>query len=159
MRKPDVKIAFDGVPVSQQPINVTVRLDNPMPIALRKGQFHIEGPGLVNALILKVSEIPAGGTGVATFKYTPPWAGRCSLVAKFYAKELSDVDGFLAYEVRPRPEDVIIDNDMIGRPGYGDRREVMLEANRLQPRMAANEVRINGNNASPRYISRSNIEI
>lgn len=160
LRKPDIKIVFDATPTSQQEVGVTVRLTNPLPITLHKGIFQIEGPGLNKPVVLKVKEIAAGETGAATFRYTPPWAGRGSLVAKFYAKELNDVDGFLAYEVRPRPEDVIMSNEV--RPSDGWRREVLLESNRgaENPIVADNETRFNGNNnTSRRYIARTDIAL
>lgn len=49
-----------------------------------------------------------GGTAASTFKYIPPYAGRGTLLAKFSSKELDDVDGFMHYEIQPRPEDVIM---------------------------------------------------
>lgn len=57
--------------------------------------------------LLKIAEIPVGGTAASTFKYVPPYAGRGTLLAKFSSKELDDVDGFMHYEIQPRPEDVI----------------------------------------------------
>lgn len=47
------------------------------------------------------------GTASATFKYIPPYAGRGTFVAKFFSKELDDVDGYLAFETLPREEDII----------------------------------------------------
>lgn len=161
VRKPDIKIVMDGAPTAKQELSVVLRLTNPLPIALHKGLFYVEGTGLADQLVLKVPEIASGETGAVTFKYTPPWAGRGSLVAKFVSKELNDVDGHLAFEVKARPEDVILDNDVIGRPGYGDRREVLLDPYRPNEPRSVNEIRTNGNtnNASPRYIVRRNIEI
>lgn len=48
------------------------------------------------------------GVGTAIFRYIPKYSGRGTFLAKFYSKELDDVDGFLAFEVDPRPEDRII---------------------------------------------------
>ncbi|XP_055376367.1 annulin isoform X2 [Condylostylus longicornis] len=107
VRKPDIKITFQGKIISQEPVDVIVRLTNPLPIPIRKGLFHVEGPGIEKALLFKIAEIPVGGTGAATFKFTPPYAGRGTLVAKFDSKDLDDVDGFLAFEVEPRPGDVL----------------------------------------------------
>lgn len=107
VRKPDIKITLQGKPQSQQELDVIVRLTNPLPIPLHKGLFQVEGPGIDNQIVLKIAEVPVGGTTSATFKYTPPYAGRAALAAKFYCKELNDVDGYLAYEVAPRPEDVL----------------------------------------------------
>lgn len=54
VRKPDIKITIDeDEVVSQQAVQVTVRLMNPLPIALHKGVFHIDG--VDGPFILKVS--------------------------------------------------------------------------------------------------------
>ncbi|XP_005181682.2 annulin isoform X2 [Musca domestica] len=111
VRKPDIKFSFQGDIVSRQPVDVIVRLTNPLPIPVRKGIFHIEGPGIDKPLRFKIAEIPVGGTAASTFKYTPPYAGRGTLLAKFSSKELDDVDGFMHYEIKPRPEDVIMNNN------------------------------------------------
>ncbi|XP_012159747.1 annulin isoform X1 [Ceratitis capitata] len=107
VRKPDIKFTFQGKIVSQQPVDVIVRLSNPLPIPLKKGMFYIEGPGIEKALRFKIVEIPVGGTAASTFKYIPPYAGRGTLLAKFNCKELDDVDGYMHYEIEPRPEDII----------------------------------------------------
>lgn len=124
VRKPDIKITFQGQPRSKEEIDVIVRLTNPLPIPLRKGLFQLEGPGLESQVLLKIAEVPVGGTTSATFKYTPPYAGRAALAAKFSSKDLDDVDGFLAYEVEPRPEDIIMEtrNDI---NKYIERRDVI----------------------------------
>lgn len=54
VRKPDIKFTFQGDIVSQQPVDVIVRLTNPLPIPVRKGIFYIEGPGIEKALRFKV---------------------------------------------------------------------------------------------------------
>lgn len=51
-----------------------------------------------------------GGTAAATFKYTPPYAGRGTLLGNFTCKELTDVDGYRHYEIEPRPGDVLQPN-------------------------------------------------
>lgn len=110
-RKPDIKIKFQGeVVMSGEPIDVIIRLTNPLPMPLKKGVFHVEGPGLDRALEFKIAEVPIGGTAAATFKFTPPYSGRGTFAAKFTSKELDDVDGFLAFEMQPRPEDVLTEN-------------------------------------------------
>ena len=75
-------------------------------------------------MLTQIAEVPIAGTTSATFKYTPPYSGRASLIAKFVSKELDDVDGFLAYEVKPRPEDIIIENGNRIQP-YIERRDVI----------------------------------
>ncbi|XP_075153720.1 transglutaminase isoform X2 [Haematobia irritans] len=108
VRKPDIKFSFQGEIISQKPVDVIVRLTNPLPIPVRKGIFHIEGPGIEKPLRFKIMEIPVGGTAASTFKYVPPYAGRGTLLAKFTSKDLDDVDGYIHYEIKPRPEDVIM---------------------------------------------------
>ncbi|XP_059618771.1 annulin [Phlebotomus argentipes] len=126
VRKPDIKITFQGTPVSRESVSVILRLKNPLPMPLKKGVFHVEGTGLDRALEFKIAEVPVDGTAAATFKYTPPFAGRGAFAAKFTSKELDDVDGFLAFETQPRPEDVIMTNG--SHPGMNDiivRRDVI----------------------------------
>lgn len=53
-----------------------------------------------------------------TFSLTPQFVGRATLAVKFTSKELDDVDGFLAYENKPRPEDILMngtENEIIAR--------------------------------------------
>lgn len=50
--------------------------------------------------------MPVDGTASATFKYVPPYAGRGTFAAKFFSKELNDVDGFISFEIEPRSSDV-----------------------------------------------------
>lgn len=119
VRKPDIKISLGAQPMSREEVEVTVRLINPLPIPLKKGVFSVDGGGLDGPLILKMPEIPVHAIAEGKFAITPPWAGRHTLVAKFDSKELDDVDGFLAFEAQPRPEDVIgngaHDNEVIRR--------------------------------------------
>ncbi|XP_064537727.1 annulin [Drosophila montana] len=115
VRKPDIKFQLGeggagGSIVAQQETDVIVRLLNPLPIPLHKGLFTVEGPGIEQPLKFKIAEIPVGGTAAATFKYVPPYAGRGTMLAKFSAKELDDVDGYKHYEIEPRPGDVLQPN-------------------------------------------------
>lgn len=57
VRKPDIKIVLQDKPISQHEVDVIVRLRNPLPIALKRGVFSIEGPGLDRQLTLKVCEL------------------------------------------------------------------------------------------------------
>lgn len=54
VRKPDIKITFQGVPTSREEIDVIVRLTNPLPIPLKKGLFQLEGPGIESQILKKV---------------------------------------------------------------------------------------------------------
>lgn len=57
-------------------------------------------------ILLQVHEVPVDGIASATFKYLPPYSGRATFAAKFFSKQLNDVDGFIAFEVMPRPSDI-----------------------------------------------------
>lgn len=54
VRKPDIKIVLQDKPISQREVDVVVRLRNPLPIALKRGVFSVDGPGLDRQLIFKV---------------------------------------------------------------------------------------------------------
>lgn len=58
----------------------------------------------------QIPEVPVAGIASATFPYVPPYAGKATFAAKFFSKELDDVDGFLAFDVRARSEDILINN-------------------------------------------------
>uniref|UniRef100_A0A182NEW6 protein-glutamine gamma-glutamyltransferase n=1 Tax=Anopheles dirus TaxID=7168 RepID=A0A182NEW6_9DIPT len=123
VRKPDIKISLLGKPVSQAPVEVQFTLENPLPIALRKGVFHVEGSGIGKPLLFKHPEIAPGEKVLNTFTMTPPYSGRLTLAAKFTSKELDDVDGFLAFIAHPRPEDIIMeveDNAIVARTDVVD---------------------------------------
>ncbi|XP_041780647.1 annulin isoform X3 [Anopheles merus] len=118
VRKPDIKISLLGKPVSQAPVDVQFTLENPLPIPLHKGLFHLEGSGIGKPLLFKHAEIAPGEKVSNTFTMTPPYSGRLTLAAKFTSKELDDVDGFLAFLAHPRPEDIITeveDNVIVAR--------------------------------------------
>ncbi|EDV59286.1 annulin isoform X1 [Drosophila erecta] len=111
VRKPDIKFQLgEAAIVAQKELDVILRLENPLPIPLHKGLFTVEGPGIEQPLKFKIAEIPVGGTAAATFKYTPPYAGRGTMLAKFTSRELDDVDGYRHYEIEPRPEDLLQPN-------------------------------------------------
>lgn len=42
------------------------------------------------------------------FAYKPPYAGRATFAAKFSSKELNDVDGYKAFVIAPREEDILM---------------------------------------------------
>ncbi|XP_016968472.1 annulin-like [Drosophila biarmipes] len=102
VRKPALKLLFGGGDiVVKKEMDVTVVLENPMPIPLRNGVFIVEAPGIQTPLIFKVGETPASDKAVATFKYVPPYAGRGVMVVKFHSMELDDVDGYINYNIAP----------------------------------------------------------
>jgi transglutaminase 1 len=99
-------------------MKATVSLTNPLPIPLRKGVFNVEGPGIAKTLKLKLSEyvfvfeflcfliscffsdLASQATGTCSFSFTPHFAGKKTLSAKFTSEELDDVDGFLEFMVK-----------------------------------------------------------
>ncbi|KAH8353156.1 hypothetical protein KR084_009309, partial [Drosophila pseudotakahashii] len=111
VRKPDININVGGLGiVAKNEMNVSLTLDNPLPITLHEGVFIVEGPGLEQPLKFKMGDIAVGHAVGVTFKYTPPYAGSGTMVAKFTSKELDDVDGYKHYEIEPRPEDLLQPN-------------------------------------------------
>lgn len=66
--------------------------------------------------------MPVDGTASATFKYIPPYSGRATFAAKFFSKQLNDVDGFISFEVAPRPNDIYYN-------GYYRPREYVVRTN------------------------------
>lgn len=100
VRKPDIKIKLIGTPVQGKEIMAELMLENPLPVALHRGKFMIQGPGLDKQLEIKVGyTVEHGLKANAGFKFTPPNAGRNTIVAKFNSSELDDVDGFLNFMV------------------------------------------------------------
>lgn len=108
VRKPDIKFIFNGKPTHEVAHDIHVRLENPLPIPLTKGIFQIEGSGIVEPIILKVPDIQPKSFAETRFAYRPPYVGSVKLIAKFTAKEMDDVDGFRAFEVAPKPEDMLM---------------------------------------------------
>ncbi|XP_077297889.1 annulin-like [Arctopsyche grandis] len=103
VRKPDIKIAIHGKPTTGQEFEATIKLENPLPIAMKKCEFRIEGCGLEKQLVIKLKEnVPPGGFATTTIKLVPPYSGRHTIAAKFVSKEMNDVDGFLAFIVQPK---------------------------------------------------------
>ncbi|KAH6947542.1 hypothetical protein HPB50_019687 [Hyalomma asiaticum] len=101
VRMPDVKIETDGDAVVNKPMRVKAWFTNPLPKSLSKGLFVVEGPGLSEPLRLAVKQkIPPGDEVRVAFHLTPKAAGPKAIIAKFSSKELSDVDGFKAIDVK-----------------------------------------------------------
>ncbi|KAG7204155.1 hypothetical protein KM043_001995 [Ampulex compressa] len=102
VRKPDIKIMLEDEPVVGEKLNAIAKFRNPLPIALKKGRFLIEGPGLDEQLKLKLSEtVEADADAECAFSMIPKLEGRATIAAKFYSKELEDVDGFINFMVKP----------------------------------------------------------
>ncbi|KOX78769.1 Annulin [Melipona quadrifasciata] len=102
VRKPDIKITVESEPEVGRTLYATAKLKNPLPIPLRKCRFLIEGPGLEEQLKLKLSEpVEVDAYAECSFSMTPKYEGRATIAAKFYSKELEDVDGFINFMVKP----------------------------------------------------------
>ncbi|KFM78740.1 Annulin, partial [Stegodyphus mimosarum] len=116
VRKPDVKIEVEGDPVQGQEVNVIAKLKNPLSKPLKKGYFTIEGPGLCQPLKLRLKgDVAPDSTAEVTCKISPKTSGEKNIAAKFWSRELDDVDGYLVIHVKPKPEDDIVkpaDNDL-----------------------------------------------
>lgn len=101
VRMPDVKIETDSDALVRKPLHVKAGFRNPLPKPLTKGVFVIEGPGLKEPLRLPVKQkVQAGQEAKVSFYLTPKTAGPKAIIAKFSSKELSDVDGFKALDIR-----------------------------------------------------------
>ncbi|XP_020284577.1 annulin isoform X2 [Pseudomyrmex gracilis] len=94
VRKPDIKIMLLSDAVVGQTLNATAQFRNPLPIPLKKGRFLIEGPGLDEQLKIKLLEsVEVNEEAKCTFSMIPKLEGRARIAAKFYSRELEDVDG------------------------------------------------------------------
>lgn len=77
-----------------QTLHASAKFRNPLPIPLRKCRFLIEGPGLDEQLKLKLSEpVEVNADAECSFSMMPKLEGRARIAAKFYSRELEDVDG------------------------------------------------------------------
>ncbi|XP_076234244.1 transglutaminase isoform X1 [Calliopsis andreniformis] len=102
VRKPDIKITLENEPVVGETLNARAKFRNPLPIPLKKGRFLIEGPGLEEELKLKLSEtVDLDADAECSFSMVPKFEGRATIAAKFYSKQLEDVDGFVNFMVKP----------------------------------------------------------
>lgn len=94
---------FEQAPAEVQlgeQFEVTVSLKNPLPSALSGAKFVIEGAGLGDPHKVAVSgRVAPGQEARAVVKMTAAKAGQRTIAAKFYSKELNDVDGYLNMEV------------------------------------------------------------
>lgn len=102
VRKPDIKIIIEEEPRVGETLNARAKFKNPLPIPLKKCRFLIEGPGLDEQLKLKLSEpVEVDADAECSFSMVPKFEGRATIAAKFYSKELEDVDGFVNFMVKP----------------------------------------------------------
>ncbi|XP_011505871.1 PREDICTED: annulin isoform X2 [Ceratosolen solmsi marchali] len=101
VRKPDIKIKLDSQPMLGELFEATASFVNPLPMALKRGRFLVDGPGLKEQLKLKLTQdVEVGAEALCRFSMTPEVAGRATIAVKFYSKELDDVDGFIYFFVK-----------------------------------------------------------
>lgn len=82
-------------------LNATAKFQNPLPIPLKKCRFLIEGPGLEEQLKVKLTDpVEVDAYAECSFSMVPKFQGRATIAAKFYSKELEDVDGFVNFMVK-----------------------------------------------------------
>lgn len=82
-------------------LQATAEFYNPLPIPLKRGKFIIDGPGLSEELKLPLSQsVKSGEIAQCSFSMIPKQSGKATIAAKFYSKELSDVDGFKEFMIK-----------------------------------------------------------
>ncbi|XP_054723069.1 annulin-like [Uloborus diversus] len=105
VRMPDIGIQVDGEIVQNHPITVTATLTNPLPKALKNGEFIIEGPSFGKPVKLKMKgNIQPGAEAKVKCQMTPSTSGYKTVIAKFKSKELDDIDGYHTIYVKSVPE-------------------------------------------------------
>lgn len=57
VRKPDIKISIQGTPTTGQEFMAVIKLQNPLPMPLKKSLFLLEGCGLEKQLQIKLDEV------------------------------------------------------------------------------------------------------
>jgi len=80
--------------------DVTCTLKNPLPVALNRAKFVVEGAGLgVPHKVALGGPVSIGQEARIVVKMTAAKAGQRTIGVKFYSDELNDVDGFLVIDV------------------------------------------------------------
>ena len=80
--------------------DVVVSLINPLPTELTFAKFIIEGAGLGNPHKVAVTgKVAPGKEARVVVRMTAARSGQRTLSAKFYSKELNDVDGYININV------------------------------------------------------------
>jgi transglutaminase 1 len=103
VRMPDIKLEVDGPLMVGEEFSVTASVSNPIPRTLTKCRFLFEGPGLGEPTKVKLpNAIEPGEEATAVCKMTPNTDGEKSIIAKFYSRELGDIDGYLNVTALPR---------------------------------------------------------
>lgn len=83
-------------------MHASARFTNPLPIPLKNGKFLIDGPGMKEQVKIRLTEsVAVNGIAECSFSMEPRREGRATIAAKFYSKELEDVEGFINFMVEP----------------------------------------------------------
>lgn len=105
VRKPDIKIECPGELTVKREAKCRASFKNPLPIALTKGRFMIQGGGLTKVQFINLKEaVPVGGEAACDFTITPTIKGEKSISIIFDSRQLEDVDGMLTVQVSPALE-------------------------------------------------------
>ncbi|XP_070173443.1 hemocyte protein-glutamine gamma-glutamyltransferase-like [Littorina saxatilis] len=108
LRKPHLEIkAPDNGQVGQE-VELMVSFVNPLTTTLTDCVLEVEAPGISKAKEIPCSDVKPKGTFMATVPLKPWKVGKKHLVAVFNSKQLEDVNGEHAINVKPKAK---------GRPG------------------------------------------
>ncbi|XP_037795328.1 annulin-like [Penaeus monodon] len=106
-RKPDICIEVDGELRVGQESKCTATFKNPLPMALTRGRFIIQGAGLTRVQFVRLKDaVPVGGCAKCEFLVKPTLSGEKTVNVMFDSKQLEDVDGHLAVNVFDIPTSV-----------------------------------------------------
>ncbi|CAG7656564.1 unnamed protein product [Allacma fusca] len=77
--------------------DITVTIQNPLPVPLNKGSFALDAPGIIKKIVTnRVKDcIKPGETGSVDFTLQPHKAGKRTITAKFYSTEIYCADGIV----------------------------------------------------------------
>eukprot|EP00918_Siedleckia_nematoides_P033728 GHVU01073272.1.p1 GENE.GHVU01073272.1~~GHVU01073272.1.p1 ORF type:complete len:769 (-),score=118.27 GHVU01073272.1:951-3257(-) len=100
LRKPHLTITAPSEMTVGQEYDVELSFKNPLPRALTKCEFEVEGSGLQKLQKYKQATVGPHAEAKLTVKLKPRRAGQHELIAEFDAKELADVNGSLSILVK-----------------------------------------------------------
>ncbi|XP_045587837.1 annulin isoform X2 [Procambarus clarkii] len=108
-RKPDIKIEYEGEMAVNKETKCAAYFTNPLPMALTKGHFTVQGAGLTKVQVIKLKQnVPVKGEVRCEFTVLPSISGERTLNIMFDSHQLEDVDGLLTLQVGealPTPAD------------------------------------------------------
>ncbi len=84
----------------EESFKVILKVANPLPTALTKCSFIVEGPGLVLTKKIACGDIPSRSVARIPVIVTPWKDGQRTLMAHFRSEQLQDVNGFVSLLVR-----------------------------------------------------------